>query len=263
MKKGSAARKGSQPSNSYSGPWGPGAGPSDTVYLVKKNQRQQAATTPQEVLEDYLQQEQLKELNLVCQILTRHQVGQAVGELVDSHNLKLAQLTITTHLVALAGLEDQGSRQLTVTTRQVAREDQVDLRLRQKTAMAHLVGQADLTDQGLKKDAGMMAEQEHQKDQEMRLKKRSLSVASIPLHRVLERLKPPTATIVQEGRELARKNQVECTELLREKALKRRSTKAWEVIRKDLVSRLAKQDLAHQILALTMTLMRTMGELCR
>ena len=64
--------------------------------------------------------------------------------------------------------------------------------------MAHLVGQVDLTDQSPRKEAGLMAEQEDQKDQEMRLKKRSLSVASIPLHRVLERLKPPTATIVQE-----------------------------------------------------------------
>ena len=173
------------------------------MHLVRRNQRQQAATTPREVL-DYLQQDQLMDLNLVCQILTRHQVGQAVGELVDFHNLKLAQLTITTHLVALAGLEDQGSRQLTVTTRQVAREDQVDLRLRQETAMAHLVGQVDLTDQGLKKEAGMMAEQEDQRDQEMRLKNRSLSVASILLHRVLERLKPPTVIMVQEGQELAR-----------------------------------------------------------
>ena len=107
--------------------------------------------------------------------------------------------------------------------------------------MAHLVGQADLTDEGLKKEAGLMAEQEDQRDQEMRSKKRSLSVASILLHRVLERLKPPTVTIVQEDQGLARKkNQVECTERLREKALKRRSTKAWELIRKDPVSRLAK-----------------------
>ena len=75
--------------------------------VKKRNPRQQAATTPREV-PDYPQQDQLMDLNLVCQILTRHQVGQEVGELVDSHNLKLAQLTITTHLVALAGLEDQG-----------------------------------------------------------------------------------------------------------------------------------------------------------